>query len=405
MPANTQTWIAVVVVFDVEQEVKDISKGEVAEGKLHKQYVEDKLMNSVLNSDKTTLEHAELIHEATNRSIGAFTPDMLYAQLTKNFSIAKQLLGDKMIRLLTGYDPNYIEKNLKIPEFRKELQKAINENINSMKDENLLDDDGMISDTGAELGAMVYVRELDQYIAKDKIGEKINKKTAHYGEKADTRFFKKGDRYKDLNVKRSVHMAIRRGRQKLMPQDLMTSQREGKGRVSIIFALDASSSMKGEKIETCKKAGIALSYKAIADKDDVGLIIFGSEIKQAIPPTKDFSTLLKAIAHIRASKQTDLAKMIFKSAELFPPTGETKHLIILTDALPTVGAQPEQDTLKAVSAARSAGITVSMIGIQLDKEGIKLAKQITMMGEGRFHQVKDLGKVGQFVLEDYYAVR
>ena len=394
-----------VVAFDIEQEVKDISQGEAAEGKLHKQYVEDKLMNSVLNSDKTTLEHAELIHEATNRSIGAFTPDMMYAQLTKNFSITKQLLGERMIRLLTGYDPNYIEKNLKIPEFRKELQKAINEKINSMKDENLLDDDGLISDTGAELGAMVLVKELDKYIAKDKIGEKVNKKAAHYGEKADTRFFRKGDRYKDLNIKRSVHMAIRRGRGKLMSQDLMTSQREGKGRVSVIFALDASSSMKGVKIETCKKAGIALSFKAISDKDDVGLIIFGSEIKQAIPPTKDFSTLLKAISHIRASKQTDFAKMIIKSIELFPITGETKHLIILTDALPTVGAEPIQDTLKAVSAARSAGITISMIGIQLDKEGIKLAKQITMIGEGRFHLVKDLGKVGQFVLEDYYAVR
>lgn len=404
-PANTPTWNTVVVIFDVEQEVKDIGKAEEAQGKLHKQYVEDKLMNSVLESDKNTIEHGELIQEATNRNVGAFTPDLLYAQMVKNYSVARQILGDKLIRMLTGYDPNYIEKNLKIPEFRKELQKAITENVNKLKDEELLNEEGVISSKGEELGAIVLVKELDKFITKDRLGEKINKKTSHYGEKAETRFFKRGDRYKDLNVKKSVHTAIKRQHKKLYAQDLMTHTREGRGRVSIIFALDASASMKGRKIETCKKAGIALAYNAIQDKDEVGLIVFGSEIKSAIPPTRDFTTLLKAISQIKASRQTDFAGMITKSIELFPVTEGTKHLIILTDALPTVGVQPELDTLKSVSRARGAGITISMIGIQLDKAGIELAKKITMIGEGRFSQAKNLDDVGSIVLEDYYAVR
>ena len=394
-----------VVAFDIEQEIKEISQGEVAEGKLHKQYVEDKLMNSVLAMDKTTIEHAELIHEATNRSIGAFTPSLLFSQMVKNFSITKQLLGEKLIRLLTGYNPEYIEKNLKIPEFRKELKQTIEENISKLKDDKLLDEEGVITSKGAELGAIVLVKELDKFITKDKIGEKTNKKAKHYGEKAGTRPYKHGDRYKDFNIKRSVHMAIKRGHKKITSQDLITSEREGKGRVSIIFALDASSSMKGKKLETSKKAGVALAYKAIQEKDDVGVVVFGSEIKSAVPPTRDFSTLLNAISHIKASRQTDFAGMIAKSVELFPPTSETKHLIILTDALPTVGKEPELETLRAVSTARSAGITVSLIGVQLDKAGITLAKEITKIGEGRFSLVKDLDSVGNIVLEDYYAIR
>ncbi len=394
-----------VVAFDIEQEVKDITQGESAEGKLHKQYTEDKLMNSVLAGDKKTVDHAEMIQEATNRGIGAFTPDMLFASMTKNFSIAKQIFGDKLLRLLTGYDPNYIEKNLKIPEFRKELQKAIYENIGAMKDENLLDSDGIITEKGAELGALVLVKELDKFITKDKMGEKVNKQSRHYGEKAGTRNYHKGDRYKDINIKRSVHMAIRRAHKNLFVQDLITSEREGRGKVSLIFALDASASMKGKKLETSKRAGIALAYNAIQDKDDVGLVVFGSEIKSAIPPTRDFSTLLNAISHIKASRQTDFAAMIAKSVELFPASKETKHLILLTDALPTVGKEPELETLRAVSTARSAGITISLVGVQLDKAGIDLAKQITKIGEGRFSQVKDLDRVGSIVLEDYYSVR
>ena len=55
--------LPVVVVFDIEQEVKDISKGEEAEGKLHKQYEEDKLMSSVLEADKKTIDHVRKILE------------------------------------------------------------------------------------------------------------------------------------------------------------------------------------------------------------------------------------------------------------------------------------------------------------------------------------------------------
>ena len=33
--------------------------------------------------------------------------------------------------------------------------------------------------------------------------------------------------------------------------------------------------MKGPKIGACKRAGIALAYKAIEEKDKVGLIVFG----------------------------------------------------------------------------------------------------------------------------------
>lgn len=393
------------VVFDLDQEVKDISQGESAEGKLHKQYQEDKLMNSVLKGDKQTIDHAELIQEATNKGIGAFTPDLLFASMTKNFSVAKQLYGEKLLRLLTGYSPDSIEKNLKIPEFRKELQKALYENINQLKEEQLLNNEGMITEKGTELGALILIKELDNFITKDKTGDKVNKKTSHYGEKADTRRYKQGDRYKDINIKRTVHLAIKRQHTKIIPEDLVISQREGKGRVSIVFALDASSSMKGKKLETSKKAGIALAYRAIQEKDEVGLVVFGSEIKTTIPPTRDFSTLLNTISRITASRQTDLTGMLKKSIELFPTSESTKHLIILTDALPTVGQKPEQETLQAVSAAKGAGITVSLIGIQLDKEGINLAKQITRIGEGKFSQVKDLEKLGAILLEDYYDVR
>jgi Mg-chelatase subunit ChlD len=89
---------------------------------------------------------------------------------------------------------------------------------------------------------------------------------------------------------------------------------------------------------------------------------------------------------------------------MFPSDKITKHLILLTDALPTKGDEPEKSTLEEASIARSKGITISLIGINLDEKGRKLAEKIVELGEGRLYVVRNLENVDQVVLEDYYHV-
>ena len=162
--------------------------------------------------------------------------------------------------------------------------------------------------------------------------------------------------------------------------------------------------MKGAKIDACKRAGIALAYKAIDERDKVGLIVFGSEIKTAIEPTLDFSYLLKSITRAKASKETDLVASLKKSIELSPNENITKHLILITDALPTIGKEPEKETLQEVSIARNNSITISLIGINLNEKGKKLAEKIVELGEGKLYTVKNIENIDKVVLEDYYSV-
>jgi len=121
-------------------------------------------------------------------------------------------------------------------------------------------------------------------------------------------------------------------------------------------------------------------------------------------PTNDFPYLLRKITEITASKQTDFTAMLKKSIEVFPRENVTKHLVVLTDAMPTVGDNPEEETMEAVSMARSNGITISIVGINLTKEGTKFAEKIAQLGDGRLYIVRNLDNVDQLVLEDYYSV-
>ncbi|MBL7055826.1 VWA domain-containing protein [Candidatus Woesearchaeota archaeon] len=362
-------------------------------------------MRSVLENDKEIIEDGKLISDSINQGLQSFTPDLLYDQLTKNYNVAKQIFGPSMIKLASGYNPDYVKKNVNIPEFRKELKFRIDKSFEDLKNKGFLNADGTISDTGLDLSSFVmYFEELEKLTPKGIFGQQEHKKISHYGSKEETRQYKKGDRYKDLAIKKSTKLAIRRGHKALGEKDLQVFERQSKGQNYIVYALDSSGSMKGKKIEACKKAGIALAYKAINEKDKVGLIVFGSDIQAVVEPTDDFKFLLRHIASARASKQTDFKGMLRKSIDLFPSEDITKHLIIITDAMPTMGDDPEKGTLKEIAVARNKGITVSLIGINLDEQGKEFARKVVELGEGKLHSIRNVDNVDSAVLEDYYAL-
>ena len=386
-------------------EVKQFSNAEEISGKLTFQQLEDKFMHSVLENDKKVIDNGKLISDAISQGMSSFSPDLMFEQLVKSYTIAKHIYGESIIRLVSGYEPDYIKKNIGIPEFQKELKQKIQEKIEELKEEGLLQKDNSLSEKGIELASLVlYFEELDKIMPKGIIGEKISKKAFIYGEKENSRSYKKGDRYRDIALRKSVKLAIRRGHNHFDDRDLQVYEKQSKGQTYIVYALDASGSMKGKKIDACKKAGIALAYKAINEKDKVGLIVFGSEVREVIEPTADFTRLLKEITKIKASKETDIVSTLQKAIELFPSENITKHLILITDALPTKGNEPEKSTLEAASTARSNGITISLIGINLDEKGKKLAEKIAELGEGRLYIVRNLENVDRIVLEDYYSV-
>jgi Mg-chelatase subunit ChlD len=386
-------------------ELKEMSEAEELGGKLDFQKLEDKLMHSVMENDKKTIDNGKLISEAMNQGMSSFSPDMMFEQLVKNYSLAKQILGESIIRLVSGYEPDYVKKNIGIPEFQRDLREKIERRMEELKDEGFLDSNNSISEKGVELASLtLYFEELDKIISKGIVGEKINKKAFLYGEKENSRIYKKGDRYRDIAMKKSVKLAVRRGHTEFQDNDLQVYERQSRGLTYIIYALDASGSMKGKKLEACKKAGIALAYKAIEAKDKVGLIVFGSEIKETIEPTSDFTLILKEITRIKASKETDMVATLKKAAEVFPSDDITKHLILITDAIPTKGKDPENATLEEVSKVRSQGITISLIGINLDEKGKKLSEKIVEIGEGKLYIVRNLENIDKVVLEDYYSV-
>ncbi|MFH1073008.1 MAG: vWA domain-containing protein [Nanoarchaeota archaeon] len=389
---------------DNQRIVKQASEIDELKGKLSSQVEEDKLMHAVLEADKDVIDDGKLISDSISQGLGSFTPDLLFESIVKDFKNAKKLYGESILRELSGYDPEYIEKNIPIPEFRRELKKKIIKSTEQLKEKGLIDKEGNITDLGLKLSSLVlYIEELDRMVLKG-IGEKSEHRKAEDGDKKEYEQFA-GQRFRDIAVRQSVKTAIRRSHQEMGVDDLRVLSHEKKGKITIIYAMDSSGSMKGEKLKIAKKAGIALAFTAISEKNNVGMIVFDSEIKKVIYPCQDFMQILESLAVIRAGRETNIRKVIEKSLEVFPRTNESKHLILLTDALPTKGQDPAEETVRAVSIARDRKITISVIGINLDEKGLRLAKRIVEVSNGRLYIAKDLENIDKIILEDYYAAK
>ena len=178
-------------------------------------------MHSVLEAEKNTKDNGKLIKESINQGLSAFMPDMIFEHLVKNYSLAKQLYGEALLRLLSGYNPNYIRRNINIPEFQKELKKRMKDKLEELKEEFLIDKDYSINEKGFELASLtLYTEELDKLKASGLLGEKIHKKASHYGDKEEVIDFKKGSRYRDISVRRTIKAAVLRNHRNVGLTDL-----------------------------------------------------------------------------------------------------------------------------------------------------------------------------------------
>ena len=385
-----------------KRELDDFSEVDKLDGNLDRNSSEEKkLPKTVLEDDEAQAE-GKLLNEAIDRGI-SFNADMMFNNFVSQYKNVKKLYGETFIRELTGYDSRYLDRNAKIPEFQRRLKDVIKKKLDEMKKKKLIDYHSRPTDEGMKLASVTLcINELDNITPKDLIGEKIQDKESHYGPKDQGDYsYKMPKRFKDIAIKKSIRAAIRRGHKNIEKEDFRSVHRKSKGSIHVVYGIDCSGSMKGEKLNVAKKSGIALAYKAINQHDKVGLIAFNSEIVKEIPPMSDFDFFMDNIVKIQGSKETNLVHAIERAIDLFPDGESTKHFILLTDAVPTVGAT--EQTLQAVAKAKAASITISVVGIKLT-EGLDLAENIVETSEGKLYVIKNLSNMDSVILEDYYGI-
>jgi Mg-chelatase subunit ChlD len=112
---------------------------------------------------------------------------------------------------------------------------------------------------------------------------------------------------------------------------------------------------------------------------------------------------VRALVSLRGRRETDIAAAIDAAVPLVARSAGTRHVVLLTDGLHTKGALEE--VYAAVQRAKDSRVSLSVIGIKLDKEGEALSRRITDVTGGRFFHVQDIKELDVLILEDYSRLK
>ena len=386
-----------------ELSIDKMDKADQLDGNLETNPEDEHLAHSVVDVDVDSIDEGMVVEEAFNNNMGSFMPDMMFKDLVNNFKNAKKLYGETIIRELSGYDPRYIDKNVNIPEFQRELQKRLQDKADDLQDKGIMKANGTFTKDALNLAALFMIRE--EFDAtqgpSSTFGHHVQKANDAHGDKSTVRPYRKGDAYKNLAAKQSAKLAIRRGHTSLNSLDLVSYDRESRQEINIVYALDTSGSMKGEKIRLAKRAGVSLAHRAIRDNNKVGLVLFGSTIEKRVPLTKDFYSFVRPMITSFPGNETDIALAIKSALYQLKNAKGIKHIVILTDGLHTTSKSPKSTVLEQVMIAKEDDVTISLVGISLDETGLVLAREIVDIANGRLYAVADVADVGAIIIGDY----
>ena len=355
--------------------------------------------------DKSLLENITLIKEAINNNI-PLLPEIIYNNMLED----PKKYNKAFIKLIIGVSQEFLMRNIVFKDFREELKRKIIKKIEELKKEGLIEErnikNSKIKDSQGSKGIDFYkeykpteraltllasklleeefkkIRSKEIFIkGKDKKGYGEEKEEVIKGRKIDT--------------KKTLKKVAKRMHKNIELSDISFQERKYKESSDILILLDKSYSMR-KKIEDAKKACLSLGEIAINHGNKVGFISFSDKIEKEILPTNNKKELFLSITEVKPGGRTNIGIGIRKAIEIGK---RNLHLVIITDALHNTGDIKELK--KIVGEAKNNRISISIIGIKIDKEGLKTAEEILSISEGRLYNISTSSELDLILLKDY----
>jgi magnesium chelatase subunit D len=167
-----------------------------------------------------------------------------------------------------------------------------------------------------------------------------------------------------LAINETLTAAAARGRRvgergvALSASDLMQHGRNGPGRSSVLFLVDASASMATQRrLEWAKSAALGLLKSNYQHRDEVAVMVFRGEAAELVMPfTSGIEGVEQALNGVPTGGRTPLARALIDAADVLK-TREPSLLVLFTDGRANVSLgdnDPWAESLAACAQVREA---------------------------------------------------
>jgi len=144
----------------------------------------------------------------------------------------------------------------------------------------------------------------------------------------------------------------------------------------LVFVLDTSGSMAGEKIQQAK-AALRYCLQRLGQRDRFGLVTFSSEarkFREALVTSDAREEALYHVDRLEATGGTNINEALLAATDLLrnspssnsPASAGQSMIIFLTDGLPSTGIQDEGTIRRNIKDANRGGIRVFSFGVGFD---------------------------------------
>jgi molecular chaperone DnaK len=131
----------------------------------------------------------------------------------------------------------------------------------------------------------------------------------------------------------------------------------------LVFALDVSSSMAGEKLQHARKALVETASNLFqsAATTQIGIVTFCSSVTRICEFTEELDIIKKAVRSVQSSGSTRMDQGIELAVRMLesPDQECSQEIALVTDGMP----DDKNLTIRAVDSARNQGIKISAVGI------------------------------------------
>ncbi len=137
----------------------------------------------------------------------------------------------------------------------------------------------------------------------------------------------------------------------------------------LVFVLDTSGSMAGEKIQQAK-AALRYCLQRLGHRDRFGLVTFSSEARKFRETLAGLEARDEALYHVdrlEATGGTNINAALLAAVDLLRNNQNGQSMIIfLTDGLPSAGVQDEGEIRRNLQSANRNGIRIFSFGVGFD---------------------------------------
>ncbi|QLD85812.1 ATP-binding protein [Natronomonas halophila] len=157
----------------------------------------------------------------------------------------------------------------------------------------------------------------------------------------------------------SVRAAASRGADGVETRDLRRSVRSGEGEALVVFAVDASASMRSA-MRTAKGVTLDLLEDAYTERDSVSVVAFaGDEAEVLLPPTDSVTLAARHLKDLPTGDRTPLPAGLRSAAEVVDRADpEAAVVVVVSDGRANAADNPTADTRRAAAALAETGARV-----------------------------------------------